>query len=244
MAVCLSSCFVKEDRTLCPCWLDVDISQMPGGRVSMGLIRGGEIRFQDLQQRQEPYEVTCSRDVEGVVFLGGKFRNPENGMLAIPEGEQADSVFACNMAVDARCERVHVKATGQRQFATISLTMEIPDGMAEYPFDIVVEGNSKGWNLPDMSAVPGRYRYEPARTGSDSFVFRVPRQCDSSLKIDMVCDGRKVDSVDIGKIIAQSGYDWSAPSLESIDMQINFTDEYCSISVSSWTESKIIELEI
>ena len=86
----LTSCFVKEDRTPCPCWLEVDLSNVSEKSVVLSgwmneLLFRGPVSPSDYP---DLYEVTVPRGEVYVTALGknNDILNPTN--LLVPEGRQ------------------------------------------------------------------------------------------------------------------------------------------------------------
>lgn len=242
----LTSCFVKEDRTPCPCWLEVDLSRVSEKSVVLSgwkdeLLFRGPVSPSDYP---DFYEVTVPRGEVYVTALGknNDILNPTT--LFVPEGSQADSLYAHCARLNTNCETVTDVVTLHKQFATVHLTMQVPDGQAIYPYEVKIVGDCAGWDLRDLSGAKGRFYYSPGRIGENEYEFRVPRQSDASLKIELYDDGEKVDEVALGDFIVQSGFDWNAEDLADISLEIKFRESQVMVNISGWRETIILNVVI
>ena len=242
----LTSCFVKEDRTLCPCWLEVDLSNVPEKSVVLSgwkdeLLFRGPVSPSDYP---DFYEVTVPRGEVYVTALGknNDILNPTN--LLIPEGSQADSLYAHCARLNTNCETVTDVVTLHKQFATVHLTMQIPEGQKIYPYEVMIASDVAGWDLRDLSGAKGRFYYSPGRIGDNEYEFRVPRQSDSSLKIELYDKGEKVDEVALGDFIIQSGFDWNAEDLADISLDIRFRESQVQVLISGWRDTILLDVKI
>lgn len=242
----LTSCFVKEDRTPCPCWLEVDLSNVPEKSVVLSgwkdeLLFRGPVSPSDYP---DFYEVTVPRGEVYVTALGknNDILNPTN--LLVPEGGQADSLYAHCARLNTNCETVTDVVTLHKQFATVHLTMQIPEGQKIYPYEVLITGNCAGWDLRDLSGAKGKFYHIPGLIGENEYEFRVPRQSDSSLKIELYDGGEKVDEVALGEFIQQAGFDWNAEDLADISMNIKFRESQVLVDISGWRDTIILDVKI
>ena len=270
----LASCSIKEDRSPCPCWLQVDLSEincavhLTGWAADRMVFAESPIGFGSMTV--EPF-VNVEQDIvlnstraitvppnpsetlrefkvpRGMVTISAicATSSPINsGRIEIPLGRQADELYGHSAGVNTNAEFAYDKVTLQKQFATVHLTMELPEGCTTFPYDVLVSGNTCGWDIKTLRGIEGRFEYKPSRRGFNEYEFRVPRQADNSLRVDLLDWGELVDSVKIGELIALSGYDWSKPSLDDINLDVNFTDSFVKISITGWDQIVILEITI
>ena len=62
----------------------------------------------------------------------------------------------------------------------------------------------------------------------------VPRQMDDSMMLEIRDDPDVLRSFAVGEFIAESGYDWSRPDLEDIEMEIDYSRTGVTFNVSDW----------
>lgn len=242
----LTSCFVKEDRTPCPCWLEVDLSNVSEKAVVLSgwmneLLFRGSVSPSDYP---DFYEVTVPRGEVYVTALGKNkdILNPTT--LLVPEGSQADSLYAHCARLNTNCETVTDVVTLHKQFATVHLIMQVPEGQKIYPYEVLITGDCAGWDLRDLSGAKGKFYHIPGLIGENEYEFRVPRQSDSSLKIELYDGGEKVDEVALGEFIQQSGFDWNAEDLADISLNIKFRESQVLVNISGWRDTIVLNVTI
>jgi hypothetical protein len=96
----------------------------------------------------------------------------------------------------------------------------------------VLAGNSCGFDL-DGNILQGSLRL-PFRQEGGGFCCRVPRQGDSSLRLELYRGEALARSFPIGKIIEESGYDWTAEDLEDVDIRLDYQDTGVNFTVNGW----------
>ena len=241
MAALLASCSVKEDRTDCPCWLEVHPDPFPSKGAVISAHDGGTMLFREtlfLEDTEDGlfrkavrkgfHTVTCRTRIPG--------RPDDTPAVTIPLGEQADSMYAHTAVVDCTGETAVDMAAMHKQFATVHM-MFVSDSPQEHsPYWIIVRGGVDGMDTVTLEPHEGPFEYRPAETLPMYFQFRVPRQKDASLEMDLHArdDGRYLDTVHIGQLIEQTGFNWGAESLEDIMIRIDIGRADFSVEISEW----------
>lgn len=242
----LSSCFVKEDRGLCPCWIELDLKNVKQEQVRLSGWNGSELFAIRVKSEEYPdyYEMTSPR---GELYLSAIW--PESlpvreERISVPKGQQADSVYAYSSRLNTNCETVKDVVRMHKQFATVHLKMQIPDGFDYYPYRVVIRGNTAGWDVRDFSGITGQFEYEPELEGLNEFSIRVPRQADKSLKAELYSKNEKVDEFRLGEIIAQTGFDWNAEELADISLEVDLTASIVLAHISDWQETIVLNVKM
>ena len=124
----LFSCSVKEDRSDCPCYLEVDLSQTDAAYVRLNAWCGMASVFSESVPRSRRDDFHEYRVPRGQVLLSAYRETPglflNGNVLAITEGSQMDSLFACTTRVDTDAEVVHETIRLQKNFTTVSVIFE------------------------------------------------------------------------------------------------------------------------
>ncbi len=232
------ACTVKEDRTPCPCYLQVSFTdpEAAGPVLLLGL---GETPLFREQLRIEDCRPYWSRAVEkGFLTVsackGLRTAAAEGTKVKIPPGGQADSLFSQTVQVDATGEFAEIPLSLHKQFSTVFLDIRKTTGeLQDYRFS--VEGNTCGIDLLDHSPLPGPFRHVPvAREGDALLQFRLPRQADDNLSIS-IRYGEAVPSVfPLGQLIRDTGYSWKAEDLEDIFISIDLTQGKVLVVTGDW----------
>ena len=227
--VALVSCSVKEDRGDCPCYLTVDAERTVSvdgwfGTRSLFNVNGGFV------DRQVP------RGIVDIVASHGRF--------SIPEGQQMDSLFARRIPVDTDGESAYARVTLCKNFATIELDFKDEDeGRTDY--DLLATGTISGVDARSLNPEEGSFSFVPEpNTDGRGYAFRVPRQKDETLKLLLSKDGNIVETIDLGHLVAKTGFDWKAESLGDIAILCDLPAHTFTITVKEWEGPVTFEITI
>ena len=227
--VALVSCSVKEDRGDCPCYLTVDAERTVSvdgwfGARSLFNVNGGFV------DRQVP------RGIVDIVASHGRF--------SVPEGQQMDSLFARRIPVDTDGESAYARVTLCKNFATIELDFkDEDDGRTNY--DLLATGTISGVDVRSLNPVEGSFSFVPEpNTDGRGYAFRVPRQKDETLKLLLSKDGNIVETIDLGHLVAKTGFDWKAESLGDIAILCDLPAHTFTITVKEWEGPVTFEITI
>lgn len=242
----LSSCFVKEDRGLCPCWIEIDLNNVKQEQVRLSGWNGSELFAVKVRPEDYPdyYETTLPRRELYLSAIWPDTLAVRGEGISIPKGQQSDSVYAYSSRLNTNCEMVRDVVRMHKQFATVHLKMQIPDGFDNYPYRVVIRGNTAGWDVRDFSGLSGQFEYEPELEGLNEFSVRVPRQADKSLTAELYSVNEKVDEFRLGEIISQAGFDWNAEELADISLEVNFTTSTVLAHISDWLDTIILNVKM
>lgn len=246
--VLLCSCSVKEDRTPCPCWLDVFFDAFPKEGVSLAGYGSQRIFSDELDEK--PYTGYREYEVQRTFISVSAYRMLEgidgrSGSALIEKGNQADSLYAHLSSVNCTGEFAVDTVRLHKQFATVYLTFENTEGIT-VSYTPVITGNVCGMDLKTLRPLEGEFEYEPSEAGPLFYTFRIPRQKDSSLQMELYDsnDGSFIDTVDLGRLIVNSGYDWNARDLKDIVVTVDFAKVEMEIHVSEWGSEDIYDVTI
>ena len=227
--VALVSCSIKEDRSDCPCYLTVDAERAVSvdgwfGTRSLFNVIGGFV------DRQVP------RGIVDIVASHGRF--------SVPEGQQMDSLFARRIPVDTDGESAYARVTLCKNFATIELDFkDEDDGRTVY--DLLATGTVSGADARTLEPVKGPFSCVPEPvTDGRGYAFRVPRQKDESLRLELSNNGSPVETIDLGYLIAKTGFDWKAESLGDIAILCDLPAHTFTITVKDWDGPVIFNITI
>jgi len=236
----LASCTVKEDRSPCPCLLqlEVDGCRKYGETLGLRVWNISELlaenidieAFTDCVERDIP-----KGDVTVGAFIGIDDSALEGRKAMIPTGSQSDSLYAYREEMAAYEEYVRSRVVLHKQFATLTLHFKDNSGLSADDLGLLIEGNTGGLSLEDLSPVEGEFSFSP-KIKDGKATARLPRQKDDSLKMTLLRSGEYVDSYDLGRMISTTGYDWGAPDLKDIDLEIDLGQAVISISLDGWDE--------
>lgn len=238
-AASLLSCTVKEDRDVCPCWLDIDLSgcgrftdmvSLKGWSSGNGVL-GENVYRADYEQL---YEAEVPRGQISYCASSELKTSLQSGMsVIIPEGEQSDRLYAYRADVITLGETAFDKVRLHKQFAAV--TMKFEDESSDY--HIVIRSGWNGMDLTTLKPTKGAFTFTPEPNKERIWYFRLPRQGDASIQMDVttVKTGR-TETFDLGGLIARTGYDWTAEDLDDIYIGIDYATADIKVTILPWKE--------
>lgn len=237
----LASCSVKEDRRACPCRLALDFDGLCVTPVMLD-VRGEE----GYAHAQAVFSDTLlvldvPRGRVSVAAAGGAVPDGE-GSVRIPAGEEAPPLYLFQAGVDAAEDRLDLPVRLRKQFCLLELLFSGPPGYGP-PFAVEVEGDYDGW-LRDGTPLKGPFSRRLLPDGDGRALLRLPRQGDDTLRMHIVFSDRVVRTFSLGSYIAASGYDWTAPDLEDLTLQVDISLTSLTLSTDLWSMTEDIELWI
>ncbi len=253
LAALCAGCSVKEDRTACPCALILDFSEVGMDRadsLSLSVRSSDGFIYRDIV-REDDYGTLYEVDIpKGETWINVFSVDPGRGgltenlsedwsTLSIPYGEECPEVSTFSMHATLMDETVTVPVDIHKNYCkmTISMLYEGP-----LPVQISLIGDVCGYDR-DARPIEGDFLFEP--TGTDGvFYAKIPRQVDTSLRLDLSDEEEVLREFAIGEYIEQSGYDWTAENLGDIVMQINYANSGISVTINDWSEKLEIETVI
>ena len=227
----LSSCaLVKENRDPCPCRLEIVLTNTRG-EPSQVLVSAGNDSWN--------YSASCDTVIVAYVPRGrvsvtawSGISEPAGGSFIIPEGSGAPPLFLCHCTVDADGDVVIARARLLKQFCTLQISVDGPPGWGE-PFGTAIRGSVTGMSI-DGFPLEGPFNFNLGdRTGN--WCLRIPRQNpDSPLFLDIVMADSVVRTFSLGSCLQEAGFDWSAPDLGDLDLQLRLSVTSLTIRPPSW----------
>lgn len=236
--VFMTGCSIKEDRSMCPCRLVLDFSDVDTVVVkslNVRAIHEGRVILDDVVSASEfanscVYEIPRCRPLVNV-WSGGDGRLDDHGVV-IPFGCECPPLYMHSFVADAMGEICVEKVNMHKNHCRLTVKVE---GMEQVPYSLTFYGNVDGYGLDgrpssgDFSCVA----YPDDQGGAQSLL---PRQLDSSLMLE-VDDGTSESKVfAIGQHIVSSGYDWTAEDLEDVTVILDYYVTYVQVLIQRWDE--------
>lgn len=160
------------------------------------------------------------------------------GAYIVPEMSECPPLYLYVDHVSATADLVEVPVTLKKNYCRISIEMLAKQS---YEFKLGIVGNFRGYDV-EGKALPGNfYVSSMIRSGAVSEV-SVPRQDDTSLRMQFLSDGGVIREFALGEYIAASGYDWTAEELEDIHVVIDYVRTKIIFQVRDW--EKVFEFNV
>lgn len=263
----LSSCTVLEDRKLCPCTLVVKVSEAPPGfeasdSVSVCVI--GESDFTwciKLPSTSLPCTVSVGvpKGSAMVTAVLPAESATDSGDVPIAFGDGCPQVWLDGELVDTDRNKAVSKLSLHKNWCEISISLVSSASLASQAYTLAMTGNIAGYG-PGAEPIQGPFR-APCTLADDGVCrVRVPRQLDNSLRLEVNVPSQlsmqepslSMDMQDvsvlrvfaIGEYIAESGYDWSLPDLEDVELTLDLASSRLILRRHLWEDSVSFELVI
>ena len=243
-----TSCSIKEDRSACPCMLMLDLKD-----ISIVNMDSVDINIEDQAGFEFSSTVSASlyRKLYAVhvprsgVFLDVSYGSEgcfstEKGFI-IAAGRNFPPLYLHSSYLDTDVETVTARVLMHKEHCNINIKMKA--AAESYPFSVLVKGDNCGVGI-DGTPVSGPFSFSPEIGDDGSCLVRVPRQTSSSLILEIADETGVLRSFSIGEYIIESGYDWTAESLEDVDIVIDYAKTEISFSVNGWEKTIYFDVEI
>ena len=237
----LVSCSIKEDRTSCPCALVLELSSLPVSPVVLG-VAGEGFACTEVVHSDTLLVLSVPKTAELDISAVGGALAEGDGSIRIPVGEEAPPLYLFHATVSTVAEQVTVPVLLRKQFCRLELNFTGPPGYGP-PFEVEVEGAFSGW-FSDGSPAPGPFSHRLLPGSDGHATLRLSRQGDDSLLMHIVFSDQVVRTFALGNYIAASGYDWTAPDLEDLTLQVDIALTSITFSTDQWSRTEEIELFI
>ena len=248
MAVLLS-CSVKEDRSECPCFLTVDFGGVEAaGLAGMGLdslvlaVRAGEDYYAAegfaLRDNVQEYNLAVPKtQVDLLVACGAGRGDLSPAGVTIPEGSECPVLYLFTDSFSADAGEMRRTVTLHRNYCVLTVGMKTSFNALPRPFRVSLEGNVSGC-LMDGTPAEGVFNCFSSPSSGGLCHLNIPRQKDASLRLVIhFLDTGEVRSFPVGEYILRSGYDWRAPDLEDIFVEMDFSRSGLTVSSSDWKKT-------
>ena len=242
----LASCSVKEDRSGCPCRLEIIFTgEMAFPEVVLSATAGEALRLSETVRVKESGPVHEILVPRGMVSLSAleKFGQAAetSGLIRIRKGCQADSVYTCHLDVDCRSEAAEARVATKKQFAAIHLRVMSADMGFSPGAKVRVTGNVDAFDPVTSTPQSGEFEYVTELDDGLACTFRVPRQLDSSLQVEITDVYGRPFPFEAGRYIERYGYDWKEDALKDILLDIDFNDSDYAITIADWISGSLDE---
>ena len=232
----LLSCSVKENRTLCPCTLSVELRDIPG-TVSVQVVAGDHRATYTARQDTVMVIQAPKGKIRLMAVCGARLEPEEN--LEIPYGYECPPVYLYSDLVNTLCDSTRVSVQLNKHFCTLSLKFDGPKGWGE-PFWAQIRGSVNGL---DREGQPTEGEFSCRLDAG--YTVRLPRQApEEELWLDISMPDQVVRTFALGTYMLQAGYDWTAPDLDDLPLQIQLSVTELLLQTSLWKTVIPLEADI
>lgn len=243
------ACTIKEDRSDCPCYLEIDVSDCYRVADEVQLRwrpeRGGVSTDKlPLGPWREVFGKEVPRGyVSYSAYSGAALREVSSESLIIPYGHASDSLYAYSATLEAVEETMFDIVVMHKQFATLNIGFCFGSGIEAPDAKISLTGDWNGLRLDSLSPVQGSFACMAGRCGGNLWAATVPRQGDDSLTMHIETPSGS-DSLPVGEYLRLAGYDWTETDLKDVRIDIDWQQWSISIDIEPWSEGRTYNINI
>ncbi len=247
-AFVLGGCSVKEDRETCPMWLYSDMGHLqPYSMAARTIVRHDAGMFGEkvvFRNDRTVFEWPVVKgDITVASYCGIEDRYVQGHHIMVPAGERVPAFRGSSLRANCYGESVYVVAEDNRQSARVNLQVSMPDG-DKYPYELALEGDICGMDLLSLSPVEGEFGHNLGLDAYNCGVFQILRQSESSFLTLHVSDrGKVMDSIPLGEMVRETGYDWQADDLKDINILLDHGSLLITVNVGEWGHDEGAEYE-
>ena len=243
----IGGCSIKENRTVCPCRLILDISsvsmeEMAPVTLSV-LSETGYVYHETFSDSDSPRDRVIDvprTELSVMAWSGYKDLMTDDG-LVIPEGQDCPPVYIHSSKVSASGELVRDTVCLRKNHCMLNISFKDTD----MPYGLILKGNVSGY---DREGQPTAGEFHVPLTVQTTSVSSIevclPRQIGNDLYMD-VSDGEgKYRTFHLSEYMAAAGYDWTEPDLKDLDLLLDYTLTSITMMIQGWDEEFIFDVVI
>lgn len=256
--LCALSCSVKEDRSPCPCYLNLNVDQM----VQQADYAEGIVTVMTSDNMLEQTRVNLS-DYEGIGYDVAVPRKTIHSMVAVGHEDlwwNADTLFAATnlewgpvmLAKETSLcdgDDKFLNMDFHKEYCRVNFMLVGVIDVEEYPFDIRVKANSNAIRMRDGMPVNGNYTAYASPLNTGMYTVLVPRQKDDGLIVSLLMHSEThnytsddyVFTIELGDLLNKQGYRWDKQDLDDVYLKIDIVRASCSVFVMPWENIQIDE---
>lgn len=231
-----AGCAIKEYRESCPCRLVLDFSEVDTSAVrSTDLyvtVPDGYVFTDHIGSEKfaKDYTAIVPRTVLQVNLVSGAGDMMTESGLSIPPGEDCPPVYLHSSTVNADCEMWRETVWMRKSHCRVDIDLNADEGYR--PWLRIVSGVC-GY---DVYGKPVEGDFESRKRVDEEYScsFVLPRQTDDLMTLEIDEGDGILKRFSLGEHIASTGYDWSAPDLQDIHIELDFAVTQIVLKISGW----------
>lgn len=239
------SCSVKENRSVCPCYLNVNIDayavkdEYPAVMVQ---VRGRSL-IQNIVVPDEygfgGYEIKVPRCISHISVIGGLQNSIIDGdTLRIVEGKEPGPLFMFNDVVDCNGEVAFSKALPKKKWCDIHIILVGEKTAENFEHDIILSAECNALCISSGLPIAGEYKVPVRRLQSGNLVVSIPRQKSNTLKLEFFEKDEEqkmpVYDLNVGCEMEKQGYDWNKDILDDVNIYVDYAKLSVDVNVVEW----------
>lgn len=248
-ALMLPACSIKEDRTECPCYLDVtllrqaeDIFPQDKAWCSIwadGIENVGEHVFEPVIGSDGTLSCAVRKNPSTAVAVTNL--KPESQIIAVPAGGQMERLYASRLDVECLADETGVEiGFFGKQYVNVSFRLNDDAIPFREDLTITLDGPYDGLTLPSMTAHPGAFSCSSRFDEKGEAALRIPPQGGPGLKACIRLGTNPPAAMDLYRVMLDADFDWETGNLGDFEIEIGMNNVTGIAEILDW---EIVTLE-
>jgi hypothetical protein len=226
----LAGCSVLEDRSECPCILDVDLTDvaenLTGQDFPIVISAASEAGFRRDTVPLSAFEagrylLPVKKWTVDVCLVHGAPEGWTEGVMLIAEGFECPPLMMYSERIEAVGETVGIRPVLRKNYCRLEIVFKGAESVWRSN-QAVIEGPVCGYG-PAGELLEGPFSVLREPGGDGRCTVNLPRQKDSSLMLKISSEGGRARRYfAIGNYLEEAGYDWAAPDLEDVVIEVDY----------------------
>lgn len=254
-----ASCSVKEDRSPCPCYINLNVDQVvqnpdyTEGLVTVmtadAIIEQKRIRLADYEGKG--YDVVVPRrTIHAMTAVGHEDLWWKTDTLYAATNLEWGPVMLAHETVVCDDDDKLLTMDFHKEYCRINFVLVGVVDLEDYPFDIRVRANCNALRMRDGKPIRGRYTAYANPSNTAMYSVLVPRQEDHEMIVDLLWHSDTHDytvndyvvTLEVGKQMQKTGYNWEKDDLDDVYVTIDVVKATVGISIRPWDSDQIEEI--
>lgn len=238
-----TSCGVKENRDICPCWLEFFFKDCHSKTESITVCGWRDATLFRERISLSDYPIVYEKEVEKGVVKTCVYSGVENSIVngyefITPEGEQADKIFLHRNTIVCDGEFAHDTVVLNKQWVTVKVKVNFKEGTVPEKHSLEVRSDVIGVDVLNQIPIHGTFRYTPKMDETGRYVFRLLRHDVGSedLYMDIYMEDTMIDQMNLTHALASRDYNWASKDLSDVEMNIDMETKDIYIKVVPWKD--------
>lgn len=245
MLTVLCSCSVKEDRSLCPCYVDMIVDEFVRDGFSSGTVAFSSDNF-DFRENialaehvPEGYSLAVPRKpVRAACVCGLDKCRISGNCISVPPGEASDPIMSYRESFLPQGDEHVLYAVPHKQYCRIDFLLENP--MEGFPYVFRVRSDCSGLGVFDLDPVRGNFNAMVYPNTLGEYRTLLLRQSvDAVLLLDVLLPAGGSEwelqyTVNLSDALAAASYDWTKEDLDDVSVKVDYARAEVSVEISEW----------
>ena len=239
------SCSIKEDRTDCPCYLDISLLRQIGitaQEYKAWCSVWSEETLLYAGQMDWPYDSTCT--LESRVRPKGMVRVvvSSHGSVTARVGEQMPELYASCTEVDCTSETASLILGGlDKRHCRLMLSLSEEAYRKRQGISVTVEAPYCGVLLPSLRPASGGFSFTATFDEMGKAEIVIPPQAGPGLRIKTLLDGKTSSTLDLYALMKENLYNWENLNLSDFSCELSLNSLTHAFEISDWNVIEIDE---